>query len=155
MSTRRSARYPAVRGGLSGLLSLLMPFVWVVDVSSCGGDGPVQRELSGLALLGRFELRWTALVLLTVVVSAVTPFIAARVTKAARELWVHVLGLVATGFFAWLGHMTMFFTIFSERDLRGAGVLVLVVLASMVADAVARVGFSARQWWASRRASAA
>lgn len=128
---------------------LLTPFIWVVDVSSCG-SGPVQTELTGLALLGRFDLEWTALVLVTMAFCVVTPFAAAKVTRAAWEIWVHVLGLIATGFFVWLGHMTMFFTIFNDRSPRAVGVLVMIILFSMISDALARLVLSVKQWRASR-----
>lgn len=146
MTTRRSVRYPWARGGLSGLLMLLTPFVWVVDVSSCGGNGPVQTELTGLALLGKFDLEWTSLVLLSMAFTVLTPFMALKVTRAAWESCVHVLGLVATGFFVWLGHMTMFFTLFTDRSPYGVGVLVLAVLLALLIDAGARLVFSVQQW---------
>lgn len=146
MPTRRSVRYPWARGGLSGLLMLLAPFVWVVDVNSCGGNGPVQTELTGLALMGKFDLEWTAWVLLTMAFTVLTPFMAMKVTRAAWEISVHVLGFVATGFFVWLGHMTMFFTIFTDRSPYGAGVVVIITLLALIADAGARLVFSVLQW---------
>ena len=150
--TRRSVRYPWARGGLSGLLLLLTPFVWVVDVSSCGGNGPVQTELTGLALMGKFDLEWTSWVLLTMFFTVLTPFVAMKVARAGWEIFVHLLGFVATGFFVWLGNMTMFFTIFTDRSPRAAGVLVIITLLSLILDAGARLVFSVLQW---RRASRA
>ncbi|MGV3624744.1 MAG: hypothetical protein ACO1OB_28245 [Archangium sp.] len=147
--TRRSVRYPAVRGGLSGLLMLLAPFVWVVDVSSCGGNGPVERELTGLALMGKFDLEWTAWVLAAMTVTVVIPFIAVRIQRPGREVGLQLLGLVATVFFAWLGQMTMFFAIFSERVPRIAGVVVMGSFVAMISDAIARLVFSVKQWRAS------
>ncbi|PZR05392.1 MAG: hypothetical protein DI536_32495 [Archangium gephyra] len=125
------------------MLMLLTPFVWVVDVSSCGGNGPVQTELTGLALLGKFDLEWTSLVLLSMAFTVLTPFMALKVTRAAWESCVHVLGLVATGFFVWLGHMTMFFTLFTDRSPYGVGVLVLALLLALLIDAGARGSSSA------------
>lgn len=150
--TRRSVRYPWARGGLSGLLMLLAPFVWVVDVSSCGGNGPVQTELTGLVLMGKFDLDWTVSVLLTMAFSVLTPFVAIKVANAVGEIFVHVVGVIATVFFAWLGHMTMFFTIFTDRSPYGAGIVVIITLLALIIDAFARLIFSVLQW---RRASRA
>ncbi len=154
MTTRRSARYPWARGGGSGLILLVTPFVWVVDVSSCGGQAPVQTELTGLVLLGRFDLGLTSWLTACWAVAVATPFLANRVQRAGAEVWVQVLGLVATGLFAYVGMFGMFFTIFSDRTPRLAGVVVLSVFGAMVLDAVTRVGLSVRQWWRVRASSA-
>lgn len=151
MTTRRSARYPWARGGLSGLILLLTPFVWIVDVSSCGGQGPVATEITGLVLLGRFDVVLTSWLVGCWALAVATPFVANRVQRAGAEVWVQLLGLVATGLFSYVGMFGMFFTIFSDRTPRLAGVGVISVFAAMGLDAVTRVGFSVQQWWRARR----
>lgn len=130
---------------------VLTPFVWIVDVSSCGGNGPVEKELTGLALAGKGDVEFTLWTVAALVLCVALPFVAVKL-RAGHEVWLQLLGVAATGMFVWLASFMMFFTIFSERSPRPAGVLALLTLAAMAGDALLRFGLSVQQWWSTRTA---
>lgn len=150
MSTApRSTRQPWVRTGLMGLVPLLLPFVWVLELDSCG-HAPVQTELTGTMVIGKFELEGWAVALPVLLVLVLTPYLAARVAKLGLRVLVHVLGLIAALFAAWGAFFVMLFTIFSERAFYGVGWVVLGSFVGSILDAVLRVIWSTQEWLRAR-----
>ncbi len=151
MSTAaRSARHPWVRTGLMGLVPVLLPFVWVLDLDSCGHPVPVATELTGTMVVGKFELEGWAVVLPTLLVLVLTPYLAPRVAKLWLRVLVHVLGLIAALFAAWGAFFVMLFTIFSERVFFGVGWVVLGSFVGSILDAALRVIWSTQEWLRAR-----
>jgi uncharacterized membrane protein len=90
-------------------------------------------------------------VLLVVVL---TPFLAPRISKLGLRVWLHVLGLVAAAFAAWGAFLVIFFTIFTERQPRGVGWVVLAAFAGSIVDALLRVVWSTQEWARARKPQA-
>ena len=145
-----SHQRPWLRGALVSVTPLLLPFVWVLELDSCGGQ-TVQNELTGFTLFSKFELEFEALLFVVLAVMVLTPFAANRLARAGHRVWVHLLGLVASGFAAWLMGLVLFFVIFRERVLRLPGGVVLALFGGALLDGVVRFGASVREWWATRR----
>lgn len=150
MSESRSTRHPWVRSGLMGLLPVLLPFAWVLELDSCGHPVPLETELTGTMIIGKFELEGWMVVVPVLLVVVLTPFLAPRVQRPGLRVLVHSAGLVAAVFAGWGAFFAMFFTIFTERVPKGAGWVVLAEFAGSIVDAILRVVWSALEWRASR-----
>ena len=131
---------------MMGLLPLLLPFVWVLELDSCGHDIPLEKELTGTMVLGKFELDAWLVVLPVVLLVVLTPWLAPRVARLGLRVWVHVLGFLAALFAAYVGFFAMFFAIFSDREPRGVGWVVLGTFVGSVLDALLRVVWSTLEW---------
>ena len=151
MSEPRSTRQPWVRSALVGLVPLLLPFVWVLELDSCGQPAvPRATDITGTMVVGKFELDGWAVVIPVLLVVVLTPFLAPRIQRLGARVFVHALGLLATVFAAWGAFFAMLFTIFSERSPKGAGWLVLAAFAAAIIDAGLRFGWSLQEWLRSR-----
>lgn len=133
-----------------GLVPFLLPFVWVLESSSCGGAVPAETELTGTMLLGKFEVEGWLVVAPVLLATMLTPFFANRLLRAGPRVWVHLLGLVAAVTSGWGAFFAMFFTLFSEREARGLGWVVLGCFAGALLDALLRLGWSTQEWWRAR-----
>lgn len=134
------------------LWPLLIPFVWVLEIDSCGNRPPIQNELTGKVVLGALEVEAWLIVVPVLLVLILTPFIANRLRRLGARVWVHLLGFAAALFSGWAAGFAMFFTIFREREARGAGWLVLAAFFGAVLDALWRLGSSFAEWRRARRA---
>lgn len=150
----KSSRQPFVRAGLMGLVPLLLPFVWVLELDSCG-HAPVATQLTGLELVGKFNGDAWAITIPALLLCVGTPFLAARLAAPGWRLVVHLAGLVAAGFSAYAAAIVMFFTIFSSRSARGVGWLVVALFVGSLLDALLRVFWSVRELVVHRRESSA
>lgn len=137
-----------------GFVTLLMPFVWVLDVDSCG-HAPVATEFTGLELVKKLDVDAWALVLPVLLVCVATPLLAVRLAHPVARLVTHLVGLVAAGFGAYAAVMVLFFTVFTHRTARGVGWLVLSLFAGSLLDALLRVAWAVQEWLAQRRESRA
>lgn len=146
----RSARHPWVRSGLTGLLPVLLPFAWVLELDSCGHPVPLETEITGTMIIGRFELEGWMVVVPVLLLVVLTPYLAPRVQRLGLRVLLHVAGLGAALFAAWGAFFAMFFTIFTERVPRGVGWVVLAAFVGSIIDAMLRVVWSAMEWRASR-----
>jgi hypothetical protein len=146
----RSTRQPWVRSGLMGLVPLLLPFVWVLEINSCGNAAPATTEITGTMVVGHFELEGWLLIVPVVLLVLLTPFAANRLAREGLRVLVHVLGLVATALAGWGATMAMLFTIFSEREAKGVGWVVLACFGGALLDALLRVVWSTQEWLKAR-----
>lgn len=137
-----------------GLVPLLLPFVWVLDLDSCGHQAPVATELTGTMVVGKFELEGWAVVVPVLLVVLLTPYLAPRVTRLGLRVLVHVLGLLAALFAAYGAFFAMLFAIFSERTFYGVGWIVVASFVGSIVDAVLRVIWSTQEWLRSRAPAA-
>jgi hypothetical protein len=135
------------------VVTALLPLVWAVDTDSCGGSGanPGPLERTGVDIVTQLDLSWWA-VAPVVFVMVVAPYFAGRLGGIPR-LVVHLVGLVATGVVGCGIFVAMFVTIFTERTLKAAGVLVAGAGVGAVADALFRVGAGGFELWKRRRAA--
>ena len=133
-----------------GLVPFLLPFVWVLEIDSCGNHLPTTTEITGTAVVGRFELEGWLLIVPVLVIVLLTPFAANTLERVGLRVLVHVLGLVAAALAAWGATFAMLFTIFSEREAKGAGWLVLGCFGGSLLDALLRVVWSTREWLKAR-----
>jgi hypothetical protein len=147
----RSTRHPWVRSGLMGLVPFLLPFVWVLETDSCGSHVPTTTEITGTAVIGRFELDGWLVIVPVLLILLLTPFAANRLARVGLRVLVHVLGLVAAALAAWGASFAMLFTIFSDREAKGVGWLVLGCFGGSLLDALLRVVWSTREWLQARR----
>lgn len=138
-----------------GLVPLLLPLVWVLEVDSCGGSVPTEKEITGTMVVGKFELEGWAVIIPVVLAVVLTPFIAPRIEKLGWRVLVHVVGLAAALFAGWGAFFAMFFTIFSSRTAKGAGWLVLAAFVASLLDALLRAAWSTQEWLAARAATRA
>lgn len=147
----RSARLPWLRSGLLGLVAPLLPFVWVVESSSCGGAQRV--ESTGVEVLARFEPEAWPVLVLVLAIALLTPVLAPRLLaqRPGQLVWAHVLGLVACALSTYGLLFALYFTIFSEREATLAGLAVLGLFGACVLDALARLAWSAQEWRGARR----
>lgn len=143
-------RWPALRGGLLGLVPLLAPFVWVVEVDSCG-HAPRSSELTGVDVLTRMDADGWAVAAPVLGLVVLTPWLAARLAAPGWRLLVHVVGLIASAFALWGAGMVLLFTIFSQRTPRLAGLVYLAAFLGLVVDAVVRVTWSVQALLHARR----
>ena len=148
----RSTRHPWVRTGLMGLVTLLLPFVWVLELDSCGHPVPMTTELTGAMVVGKFELQGWMLVVPVLLLVVLPPYFALKIPRLGWRVLLHAVALVAALFAAWGAFMAMFFTLFTEREARGAGWVVLAAFAGSVLDASLRVVWSTQEWVRARRA---
>lgn len=144
-----SRRLPWLRGSLYGLIAALAPFTWAVEVDGCGHAPPIVTEHTGLEAASRVDLEGWVVIVPTLLLAIATPFVATRV-RAGWSALVQGLGLVATGFVAYVTWFVLFFSIFTERSLRAAGWLVAGTAVATVLEAVARTAEATREWWAQR-----
>ncbi len=145
-SEPRSARVPWVRASLMGLWPLLLPFVWVLELDSCGHPIPLETELTGRMVLGKFELEAWMLAVPILLLVVLTPYLARWVQRLGLRVWVHVLGFIAAAFAAYLGFFAMFFTLFSDRRPWGMGWVVMGTFVDSFLDALLRVVWSTQEW---------
>lgn len=145
-----STRHPWVRSGLLGLVPLLLPFVWVLETDSCGNKLPTETEVTGTMVIGRFELQGWLVIVPVLVMVLLTPFAANTLERVGLRVLVHLLGLAGTLLAGWGAFFAMFFTIFSEREARGVGWLVVACFAGSLLDALLRVVWSTREWLKAR-----
>lgn len=147
----RSNRLPWLRGGLFGPVPLLLPFIWVLELNSCGGNTQTS-EYTGLEVIAKFDAEFWALFLPVLAFSVVMPVVAARLIVPVHRLLFHVIGALGALFAGYLAAMVLFFAIFAERRAQGVGWLVLALFGAAVLDALLRVGWSFREWRESRKA---
>lgn len=131
-------------------MPLLLPLAWVVETSSCSGPAPVETPLTGLSLLGSFDLEAAAFIVPALLLSLAAPLVASRFA-GGRRVAVHALGLVGAGLSAWGASLVLFFSLFSTRELLPAGLAVLVLFCSGVVDALGRLALGLAEWRAARR----
>ena len=146
----RSSRQPFVRAGLMGLVPLLLPFVWILELDSCG-HAPTETPITGLELVDKLHGDVWAIFLPAVLVCVVTPFVALRLVAPLGRMLVHVLGLLAALLTGYAAGFVMFFSLFTNRTARGVGWLVIALFVASVIDAALRVVWSVREWWGLRR----
>jgi urea transporter len=133
-----------------GLVPWLLPFVWVLQVDSCGGVVQ-ETPLTGLELVSKFDADAWGLVASAIAVSVLAPFVAVLVQRPARRVVVHLLGAVGALFSLYLAVLLMLFAIFDEKRLHGAGWAVAALFTGASADAVWRVWHSVREWRAAQQ----
>ena len=133
-----------------GLVPLLLPFAWVLELDSCGHSPAVETELTGSSFIAKFDAEAWLIIGTVLALTVLTPFLANLLERPLYRLLTHLLGLVAPGFSAYGAGMLLFFSIFTDRQPRPAGwvFLGLFVLSSL--DAVLRVVWSVQEWLASR-----
>lgn len=129
-----------------GLVPFLVPFVWVLDSSSCGGSVPAQSELTGTMVIGKFELEGWLVIVPVLLVMVLTPFLANRLRGPGLRVWVQLLGLATALMSGWGAGFAMYFTIFSEREAQGVGWLVLACFAGAILDGLWRVVWATIEW---------
>lgn len=132
------------------LWPLFLPLVWVTQTESCEGHVPTSTELTGVDIFSRVELdAWLVLICCGLVMVFAAP-LAMRIVRPGRRVWLHLLALVASAVAMLLLSFLTTFTIFNERELRAAGLVVHVIFALAVLDALLRVVWSTREWWRAR-----
>lgn len=143
-----SLRWPALRGLGVLIISLLLPFEWVVEIDGCN-PSPEVKHFTGAQLAGHFDSNVTPWVVLALAVMVAMPLLATRL----RPRWAmvaQVLGAAATGFSAYVAWIAVFFTLFAERTLRPAGLAGVAVVVLCVLDGSARPVLAVREWWKAR-----
>ena len=133
-----------------GLVPLLLPFVWVLEVDSCGHAVPFEQELTGATVVGKFEVDGWMVAVPVLLLVVLIPFVAPRVQRLGLRVWLNALGVLATLFAAWSAFLVMLFTIFSERTPKGAGWLVIAAFTGSIVDAALRFGWSLQEWLKAR-----
>lgn len=133
-----------------GLVPLLLPFVWVLELDSCGHAVPLEKEITGLMVFGRFDVEGWLLLAAVMLVSVSPPFLAAKISHLGHRVWLHVAGLVAAAVAGYLSLFGIFFALFADRVVRGVGWLVLAAFAVSLVDAVLRVVWSTQEWLRAR-----
>lgn len=152
-SEPRSTRRPGIRSGLMGLVSLLLPFVWVMELDSCGHAVPLEKEITGLMVFGRFDVEGWLLVASVLLVMLGTPFVAAKISQLGYRVWLQVTGLLAAGLAGYVALFGMFFALFADRVVKGVGWLVIAAFVGSFIDAVLRVVWSTQEWLRARATS--
>lgn len=145
---RKSQRLPWFRAGLAPIFLATLPFAWVTETQSCG-QAPATEELTGASLLSHFDLETTPVLATAALLIILGAWFAGRLKPGAAAL-VHLLGLAASGFWAWLVWFGAFFTLFASRALRPAGILAIGVSWAFAAEALVRFGLATREWWRAR-----
>ena len=130
---------------------MLLPFVWVLELDSCGHAVPLEKEITGLMVFGRFDVEGWLLVAAVMLAALITPYLAAKVSHLGSRVWLHVAGLVAAALAGYVAFFGMFFTLFADRVVRGVGWLVLAAFAGSFVDAVVRVVWSTQEWLRARK----
>lgn len=156
---RPSTRWPWLRSALYGAVVALSPAVFVLETQSCSGEAghaapPV--ELTGLQLLGRFDVEplhavWMVLV---IVLAFAAPFLAWQEPRARARIAWHVASLLSAAMTALLTFAVVSFAIFATRVLRPAGHLALVLVALPVVESIVRIVLSIREVRAGARPDA-
>jgi len=137
----RSGRWPWTRAGLSGVVALMVPFTWVLQIDGC--TEMVEGRATGYDLLRDLDFTWpdAALAAVLFVVAILTPKAAAFAETKRGRVWIHVAGLVATAVLVARGISLVTGTT-QIRSVQPAGIIVLLALLGAFADAVARVARS-------------
>ncbi len=151
MSPSLAERWPGLRAALGGVLPLLLPVPWVLEVKGCDGHGEPQLR-TGVDLLAELPPASVAVVVLGLALLVALPFLA-RGRSPGRAALLHLAGVADAALLLWLGWMVLFFTIFEERTLKPAGAAVMGLLGALGVDALVRAGLSARAWWRGRQGS--
>ena len=134
-----------------GLVPLLLPFVWLLEIDSCGSSGiPKTTEITGSMIVGTFDVEGWLLIVPVLLVVLLTPFLAPRVQRLGWRVVVHVVGFVGAALAAYGAFFAMFFTIFYTREARGVGWIVIALFLGSLVDALLRLGWSLQEWRASR-----
>jgi hypothetical protein len=133
-----------------GLVPLLLPFVWVLELDSCGHPVPLETELTGVTVMGKFEVEGWMVVVPVLLVVVLIPFLAPRVQRLGARVLLHALGVLATLFAGWGAVLAMLFTIFTDRTPRGLGWVVLGAFAASIVDAGLRFVWSLQEWLRAR-----
>ena len=145
----RSAQNPWVRGGLMGLVPLLLPFVWVLELDSCG-NSLTTTEITGTMMFGKFDVEGWLVVVPVLLAVIVIPFLAPRIPKLGWRVVLHGLGFFAAFFAGYCAFFVMFFSLFTERMAKGAGWVVLGTFAASLLDALFRLIWSTQEWLRAR-----
>ncbi len=138
---------------MMGLVPLLLPFVWILELDSCGHPVPRETEITGTMVVGKFELEGWLVVIPVLLAVILTPYFAVKIPKPEWRVVVHIAGFAAALLAGWGAFFAMFFTIFAERMARGVGWVVIAALAGSIIDALLRVVWSIQEWLAARTAS--
>lgn len=147
----RSNRRPAIRLGLLGVLPWLLPWVWVLEVDSCGAAPHLEKEIRGTTIIQGFDVETWLVVVPVLLVVGLTPFAANAVERLGARLLLHVLGLVGAALGGWVAEFALFFTLFATRTATGVGWLVGAIFLGCIVDALLRVAWSAQEWFQARR----
>jgi hypothetical protein len=142
--TPRSARWPWTRASLSGVIGVLLPFTWVVQLDGC--TQTLGRSSTGIDLLREVQLGLPDLALVLALFALVIAGArwAGMIRQAPPRLGLHVLSLIATGALAFRG-LSLVFGEQVIRTLQPAGYLVITALVACVVDAVVRVVLGAQE----------
>jgi hypothetical protein len=136
----KSLRWPWTRTSLSGVIALMLPFTWVLQIDGCSET--VEGRATGYDLLA--DLHFTAPDLTLALVLFVVALFAPRAAWVAGgpkpRLWVHAAGLFATAILVARGISLVIGTT-QIRSVQPAGLVVLVALVTAFVDAIARVAF--------------
>ena len=134
-----------------GLVPFLLPFVWLLELDSCGHPIPQTTEIPGSMVIGKFDLQaWLVIVPVLLVVLA-TPFIAARVPTIGWRAVVHLIGFIGAAMMGYGAFFAMFFTIFSTREARGVGWIVIALFVGSLIDALLRLVWGVQEWRSARQ----
>ncbi len=133
-----------------GFVPLLLPFVWVLELDSCG-HAPVETPLTGFELTSKLGLDTWAVIVPVLLITVLTPFIARLFVRPLFRFLTHVVGLLATGFSGYAAFIVLLFTIFTDRMPRGFGWVIIALFVLSFLDAVLRVVWSVQEWVAARR----
>jgi hypothetical protein len=145
----QSLRLPWTRAGTSGVVALMLPFTWVLQLDGC--TETVVGHATGYDLLS--ELHFTtpdlALAIALFFLAVFAPRAAWYAGKPRARLGVHLAGLGATTILVARGVSLVLGTT-EVRAIQPAGAIVVVALAVAFLDAIARLamGFMERtdQW---------
>jgi hypothetical protein len=141
----RSARWPWARGGLSGIIAMLLPFTWVIDLDGCTAS--IEGRRTGFDLLRDlpFDALDLVLVVFLLTLAIAAPRWAGLAERSSTRLGVHIAGLAATAALAFEG-LSLLFGRVEVRAIQPAGYLVLASLLGCFVDAIARVVLGTVEW---------
>lgn len=148
----RSLRWPWIRAGFAGLITTLLPLVWLTRMSACNSHTTL-GDRTGLDLASERMTDVESVIVWALLLSATlaAPFLAARVTRAAGRAALHVGGLLATiGAFG--GPVApILLPLFETVRARPAGYAVVALAIGAGVEALARVVLALSEWRAERR----
>lgn len=147
----KSSRRPWIRTGLMGLVPFLLPFVWLLEIDSCGHPVPTTMEITGSMIVGKFDVEGWLVIVPVLLVVLLTPFFAARVPSLGYRVLMHLAGFLGAALAAYGALFAMFFTIFSTREAKGVGWIVIALFLGSVGDAIARLAWSLQEWRSARQ----
>lgn len=143
-------RLPALRGGLTGLVLLLLPLPWVTE-SGCG-DLPTQTTFTGLDLGAKMEGELAVMLAVGLVLSVGLPLVIPRLTGVGARVVLGLAGLGGSLAAAFVGVLVPTFAVFHRRSLEPAGMLGVALFVSLPLDALVRLALELRAWWRGRPA---